>query len=229
MEINSVDINELHSEKIMLVGLCGRSGSGKGYVADIFKKFGIPSIDTDEVYRKITGPGNEPSDCMKALTAHFGENVLSPDNSLNREVMRGLVFGEENKSSLNALNNITHGYILMETINNAVKLSQAGIKIILIDAPLLFESGFNRLCEKNICVVADEETVIRRIIKRDGITRENAEKRLATQKSIDELKNQSDYIIENNCEKDELIRRVKFCADELLKIYKEKYLTSGAV
>ena len=81
-------------KKVMLVGLCGGSGAGKGYVAAKFRDYGIPSIDTDAVYRWLTSAADEPTDCMKALQDYFGDEVLSGDNSLNRAAMRNLVFGK---------------------------------------------------------------------------------------------------------------------------------------
>lgn len=212
----------MENRNVMLVGLCGRSGSGKGYVSAIFNSFGIPSIDTDAVYRTLIGPAEAPSDCMKALIAHFGGRVMSEDNSLNRSVMRSLVFGEENRDELNMLNKITHSFILEKTLEEADSLHREGYSIVLIDAPLLFESGFDRLCEKTVCVTADEKTVVERIVKRDGIAPEDAKKRLAAQMSADVIAPKCDYIIENDCEKDELIRRVKHCADELNELYKSK-------
>lgn len=214
----------METKKVMLVGLCGRSGSGKGYVSAIFNGFGIPSIDTDAVYRELIGPGEAPSECMKSLTAYFGDRVMSDDNSLNRSVMRSLVFGEENRGELMMLNKITHKFILEKTLELADELYREGHNVVLIDAPLLFESGFDKLCEKTVCVTADEQTVIERIIKRDGISREDALKRLASQIPADEIAKKCSYIIANDCEKDELIRRVKRCADELNELYKSRII-----
>ncbi|MBQ7921331.1 MAG: dephospho-CoA kinase [Clostridia bacterium] len=192
----------------MLIGLCGRSGSGKGYIAAMFAKRGVPSIDTDRVYRDMTGPALALSPCMQELKERFGENVVSEDGSLNRAVMRSLVFGPENKKSLDDLNRITHAHILKQTMTEAETLREAGADIILIDAPLLYESGFDRLCQAVICVNAPEEKRIERIMKRDIISREDAEKRLRTQTAAEDLLKKADYVIENDAEKDVLQERV---------------------
>lgn len=192
----------------MLVGLCGRSGSGKGYIAAMFAKRGVPSIDTDRVYRDLTSPSESLSPCMQELKERFGAAVVADDGSLDRAAMRSLVFGTENKEALNDLNHITHAHILKQTMAEAKILSENGADIILIDAPLLYESGFDRLCDAVVCINAPEEKRIARIMKRDCISREDAEKRLLTQIPEEELLKKADYIIENDGEKDILQNRV---------------------
>lgn len=206
----------------MLVGLCGRSGSGKGYVSRMFKLCGIPSVDTDAVYRDMTSASDELSPCMTELVSRFGAGILCEDNSLNRAVLRSLVFGED-KEALSDLNRITHKHILARTEEIASELYADGAKIVLIDAPLLYESGFDKKCEAVVCVTAPEETVISRIMQRDGISREAALARLKTQISSEELSSCADFVIANDCEKDELMNRVKNCADRLYEIYNENY------
>ena len=207
---------------VMLVGLCGRSGSGKGYISRMFAESGIPSVDTDAVYRDMTSPTEHLSACMTELVQRFGDEILSHDNSLNRAAMRALVFGED-KDALLDLNAITHKHILSRTEEIADVLHKNGAKIVLIDAPLLYESGFDKKCEAAVCVTAPEETVISRIMKRDGISRDAALARLKTQISAEELSSRADFVIANDCEKDELRRRVKNCADKLYTINEENY------
>jgi len=208
---------------MMLVGLCGRSGSGKGYISKMFAQFGIPSIDTDVVYHNLTGSCTEPSSCMKELIERFGTQIISADGSLDRGVMRSLVFGED-KQALRDLNSITHKHILEDTLRMADELYRAGNQIILVDAPLLYESGFDKICECVVCVTAPEDVIISRIMKRDGISFEDAQKRLASQKTVAELEDRADFLIVNNDEKEILRGYVKECADKLAEIYRKKYI-----
>ena len=208
---------------VMMVGLCGRSGSGKGYVSAVFASFGIPSVDTDAVYRSLTAPAPSPSPCMEALSARFGPEVLSPDNSLNRAVMRRLVFGEGNGENLADLNAISHRFILEKTRQDAEKLYESGFPVVLIDAPVLYESGFDRFCEAVVCVTAPEDVILARIMARDGISREDAEKRLASQIPAEELAARADLTVVNDCSREELERRVRAAADELFRIRAERY------
>ncbi len=204
----------------VLVGLCGGSGAGKGYVSAKFREYCIPAIDTDAVYRELTGSSDKISDCMKALTERFGDSIKAADNSLNRVEMRKLVFGEENKENLDELNRITHRYILEKTMNIANQLFADGYDIVLIDAPLLFESGFDKLCEKNICVIADESTRIKRIIARDNISEEDARRRIASQIPSEKLVSLSDYTINNDTSDVALDEQIKSCVCELKKLVK---------
>lgn len=207
---------------VMLVGLCGRSGSGKGYVSALFLKEGIPSVDTDAVYREMTSASDTLSECMIELVDRFGEGILSEDNSLNRAALREMVFGDD-RTALLDLNSISHKHILKKTEEIADGYFRKGYNIVLVDAPVLYESGFDKKCECVVCVVAPEEVVISRIMSRDGITREAAEKRLKTQISADVLISKADFVIMNDCEKDELIRRVRNCANMLYEIYSQSY------
>lgn len=204
----------------MLVGLCGRSGAGKGYVSKLFAAEGIPSIDTDMVYRSLTSAcnGEEMSECMQELVQYFGDSIKNEDNSLNRAVLRALVFGEANKDKLKRLNEITHRHILKKTMETADDLFHEGYPIILIDAPVLFESGFDRFCAAVVCVTAPEELLIERIIKRDGLDRASAELRLKSQIPREELEAKAQYVIENDADKPELIRRIKKTAESLKEL-----------
>ncbi|MBE6616752.1 MAG: dephospho-CoA kinase [Ruminococcaceae bacterium] len=216
------DVCALKREGVMLVGLCGRSGSGKGYVSALFQKEGIPSVDTDAVYREMTSASDVVSECMVELVERFGTCVINPDNSLNRVAMRSLVFGDD-KQALSDLNSITHKHILKKTEEIAEYYFESGYGVVLVDAPLLYESGFDKKCRCVISVTAPEDTIIERIIRRDGISREDAEKRLKTQLSATELLEKADFVIHNDCEKDELINRVRACARELFAIRNREY------
>ena len=209
------------SKKSVLVGLCGRSGSGKGYVSALFENEGIPSIDTDRVYRELTAASDRMSPCMEELVAYFGDKIRNEDHSLNRAVLRTLVFGEENKENLRKLNEITHRHILSETERRADALADEGYPVVLIDAPVLFESGFDKFCTAVVCVTVSDELSVERIMKRDGLDRESAILRLKSQLSVEELRERSDFEIRNDTEKDVLIKRIKEVAEHLKELVED--------
>lgn len=211
-------------KQAMLVGLCGRSGAGKGYVAKLFAGEGIPSIDTDMVYRSLTSAcdNDEISECMKELVQYFGDSIKNADNSLNRTILRTLVFGEDKRDNLQRLNEITHRHILKKTMETADDLYNRGYSIVLIDAPVLFESGFDKFCAAVVCVTAPEELLIQRIMARDGLDKESVELRLKSQIPRDELETKAQYVIENNVDKPELIRRIKSVAESLEELRRNK-------
>ena len=210
---------------VMLVGLCGRSGSGKGYIAKMFAEYGIPSVDTDAVYRGMTSSVPDKtmlSTCMTELVGRFGEQILADDLSLNRPVMRNLVFGGDT-DALTDLNRITHRHILADTQSAAEQFYRDGFPIVLIDAPVLYESGFDKMCDCVVCVTAPEDVIVSRIMKRDGLSEADAKRRLASQKTREELEGRADFVISNDDERPVLYERVKHCTESLQTIRSERY------
>lgn len=199
-----------------VVGLCGGSGSGKGMVSELFLKLNIPSVDTDAVYREMI---NYDSPCLRALIGEFGKEILKPDGGLDRKKLASIVFsGENSKIRLKKLNEISHKFILEETRKRLFMLSQMGYKAALVDAPVLFESGFNKECDLTLCVIADNEIRIQRIMTRDGLTREASENRINSQLDDSELQKRCDFVITNNTDAESLRIQV----EELAKIILEK-------
>ncbi len=187
-------------KKTIVIGLCGRSGSGKGYVCGVFSRFGIPSIDTDKVYRDLLNDKN--CGCLAEIVLRFGEEVLDDDKSLDRRALAKIVFDENNVNALSELNAITHKYILEKTQLLLEKAGEDGVKAIIIDAPVLFESGFDKLCDMVLCVSAPDSVCIERICSRDNRSEKEAQSRLNNQKKDSELKSICDFCIVNDGEAD---------------------------
>ncbi len=197
-----------------VIGLCGGSGSGKGSVCEIFTELSVPSVDTDLVYRQMTS-GDTP--CIRALRSEFGDEILNADGSLDRAVLRKLVFSsEDSEKKRKKLNSITHKFILDETRKIISEKRKEGALGVIVDAPLLYESGFHRECDVTVCVIADEEVRVSRIILRDGISEDDARKRIAGQISNDELVRRADFVIENNGDLESLRKQV-------LNLYKKLF------
>lgn len=183
-----------------VIGLCGSSGSGKGYVSRTFLKFGVPSIDTDRVYREITTKKGTP--CLCELVLEFGEQILDTNGELDKKALASIVFeGEGSRERLDKLNKITHKHIKMDTEKILSEYKNEGKRAVIIDAPVLFESGFDKMCHFTVCVTAPYDLKLERIISRDKIAKEKAEARLKNQLTDDELIRLSTYQIDNsNCE-----------------------------
>jgi dephospho-CoA kinase len=192
------------------IGLCGSSGSGKGYVCKKFKAFGVEYIDTDKVYRDIAIGG---SDCVNELCAFFGDEIVSPDGLLDRRELSRRVFEGDNASAhLKVLNEITHKYIRYETVRILEENENKGVIATIIDAPVLFESGFDDMCDVTVCVTAPTELKIKRILKRDNIPLEKAKARLQSQLPDSILREKCDYEIVNDDSgslEDEIIKVVR--------------------
>ena len=189
----------MKSEKITVVGICGRSGSGKGYVCSIFKEFGIPSIDTDRVYKSlVTGCGGTPSACLSEIADAFGKDVLDENGDLNKPALADIVFAPDGAPLLKQLNAITHKHIKEKTVQTIASLERQGNSAVLIDAPVLFESGFDKLCDRKFYVRAPLEILIQRICERDGISQAHARRRLDAQMSDSALEELCDGVIVND-------------------------------
>ena len=197
-----------------VIGLCGGSGSGKGTVSGLFLKQGIPSIDTDAIYREITSGDSE---CLRALSIEFGDEIISTDGSLNRKALSKIVFsGKGAEVRLKKLNEISHQFILDETRSRLSEYEEQGFLTAIVDAPVLFESGFNTECDCVIAVVADREVRINRIMLRDKIDRESAISRIDSQLNDEWLASHADYVIENNSDLVTLESQVSKVANQIM-------------
>ena len=182
-----------------VLGLTGGSGAGKGAVSAVLAEHGIPTLDTDRVSRLVCEVGQP---CLCALSEQFGDEILLPDGSLDRAGLAALVFGESDADKkaekLSALNRITHHYILEFARDWLCTQKENGHTAACIDAPQLFESGFDAECSFILGVTAECETRIARIMTRDGITREKALQRIASQHDDAFFAAHCNVMLENN-------------------------------
>ena len=185
-----------------IIGLCGGSGSGKGIVGELFLSRGIPVIDTDKVYHELT---SSPSECLAELVSVFGESVVDENGVLNRRELGKIVFAPNASDKLTELNRITHKHILACARERIREFSESGAKMVVVDAPLLSESGFDAECDVIVSVLADKSTRIERVMLRDGIDRQSAERRIASQLDDKFLIEKSDFVIRNDGDFSELI------------------------
>ncbi len=194
-----------------LIGLCGRSGSGKSSFTKLAADYGIKTIDCDAVYRSLV---SRPSECLMEIAKAFGASVIE-NGALNRRVLAPIVFSDKEK--LNLLNSITHKHIKNEIYK--ILQSSNSQETFILDAPTLFESGLNKDCRIIVAIVADDEISIDRIVKRDGISKEEAAKRLSNQHPIDFFYKNCNYVLENNSSLEEFNTKAK----KLLEYIKEEH------
>ena len=193
---------------MLTIGLTGPSGAGKGLVASLFARYGVPSIDTDTVYHALLMP---PSACLDELVERFGQQVLRPDGTLDRTALSAVVFDPANADALADLNRISHRHVLERVREMLGDHEQAGTPAVLVDAPQLFESGFDAECDKVLSVIAPRELRLARIIERDGLSPERATARLDAQLSEQIFRERADHVMINDGEiepLDEEIRRL---------------------
>lgn len=193
----------------MIIGLTGQTGSGKSTVSAILKEKGYYICDCDAVSREVMADGTS---LLFLLAQAFGEEICQ-DNHLNRNLLAELAF--KDKASTELLNSITHPSILKrceEHIHNAFR---SGYKYAVLDAPTLFESGGDKMCDIVVSVCAPESERLKRILQRDNISVEQAKARMKIQKSEEFFMEKSDFVIKNyppydlNRQVEDLIKQIE--------------------
>ena len=180
---------------MLTVGLTGPSGAGKGVVASLFARYGVPSIDTDAVYHDLLIP---PSACLDELVARFGESVLTADGRLDRKALAAVVFAAGHENDLLDLNRITHRHVLDEARRQLAAYEAAGKAAVLVDAPQLYESGFDAECDYVVAVLAPRDVRLSRIVARDGLDEARAAARLDAQKDDSFFRSHADAVLVND-------------------------------
>ena len=176
-----------------VIGLTGPSGAGKGTVGNKFADRGIPVIDCDAVYHALLLP---PSPCAEEIAATFGKEYLLPDGTLDRRALSAYVFAHPEKLEL--LNRISHKYVLERVDELLVPFSLAGKPAAVIDAPTLFESGADKMCDAVVAVTASREKRLERVMSRDKISREAALSRIEAQPEDAFYTSRADFVIVND-------------------------------
>ena len=166
---------------MIVIGLTGPTGAGKSIVSGILERNGIPVIDTDKVSRLVYEKGGA---CLAELVDAFGEGILAPDGTLDRKALASEVFeSKEHTEKLARLNSISHRHILARVDQWLEEKKQEGHCAAAVDAPQLFESGYDKSCDFIIGVVADKDKRIERIKARDNIDTDTALARVRSQHS----------------------------------------------
>lgn len=193
-----------------VIGLTGQTGAGKTTVCEAFARAGLDIINCDELARLVVRAGTP---CLKELAAHFGGRVILPDGELDRRLLGGIVFGSA--AELDFLNKTIFPYIKAELYARMKLMETGNSKLVVLDAPTLFESGADSLCDEIISVTAPEEKRRARIMERDGLTAAEAQARIASQNSDSFYAARSRHVIRNDGTPAELTAKAARLADDL--------------
>ena len=192
---------------IAVIGLTGQSGAGKSTASKIFSDCGIPVIDCDVVARKIS---NLPEFLEKISLAFPG---CVDDSGLLRRKLGNLVFND--RAKLREYGSIIFPYITAAIMKEITSLKDSGEKLVILDAPTLFESGMDSVCSEVISVVAPFDVKLRRILERDNIPVDFAQSRLSSQFSEKYFYDRSDAVIVNDGSLEDLEEKVMAIAADL--------------
>jgi dephospho-CoA kinase len=176
-----------------IIGLTGGIASGKSTVARALRNQGAVIINADKIGHEVIEPGKP---AWKEIVSFFGSRVLNKDQQINRVELGKIVF--DNLEYLKKLNSITHPRII-EAFKEALRTIRRRDPgaVIVMEIPLLFEVNMQEFCDEIWVVWVDRETQINRLMKRDGLTRDHAIKRIDAQMSLDEKARRADIIIDN--------------------------------
>lgn len=189
-----------------VVGITGSIATGKTTVTNKLKCLGYTIIDADEI---VSESKKKKTSIYKALVKEFGDTILDENNNISDKLLANLIFNDA--SIRNKVNNIIHP--LVYDICKK-QISSSNEKIIFLSIPLLYEAGFDNLCDIVICIFADEEIQIERLMKRNDITKEEAINRIASQMPLNEKCQKSTYIIDNS-------KNLCYTIEQLTKILNE--------
>lgn len=176
-----------------IIGLTGPSGSGKTTVALIAKELGFAVIDCDKLARKVTEKG---SNTLSVLSSEFGEDIILSDGTLDRKMLAEKAF--QNKEKTERLNSIMLPAVAKLVKVEIEKCKSEGFRLVLLDAPTLYESRLDGICSNVLAVLCPIEIRKQRIIERDGLTEEQASVRLAASKPDDFYRERTEFVIIND-------------------------------
>jgi dephospho-CoA kinase len=193
----------LNANRFLKLGLTGGIASGKSAVARVFAGFGCGVIDADRCARDVVAPGSEG---LAAVRDEFGESVIAPDGSLDRESMRRIVFSDPAKRL--ALEAIVHPLVFIEIHNAMERFEMEGRPAGIIEAALLIENAKAFQLDAVISITAGTENRAARLRARDQWADKEIDGVLKAQMSDEERSWHSDYVINNNGTLDDLAAAV---------------------
>lgn len=188
----------------LIIGLTGSIGTGKSTIAKKFREWSIPVVDADVIAREVVEPGEE---AYKKIVAAFGEQILQDDRTLDRKALGEIVFNDEHKRK--KLNEIIHPAIRKEMIRQRDRYIEQGEKSVVLDIPLLYESGLTHFVDKVIVVAVDTDVQLKRIMERDDSTKEEAKRRIDAQIPVAEKAKKADAVIDNNGTEEQSYQQLK--------------------
>ncbi|MDX1678853.1 dephospho-CoA kinase [Arsukibacterium sp.] len=180
-----------------IVGLTGGIGSGKSTVATLFSQLGIPSVDADVVARQVVAKG---SPLLQKIAAHFGPEVLTAEQTLNRSLLRQLIFTDP--AAKTWLDSVMHPAIRAEMLSQLARLPPS--PYVLLIAPLLLENKLHSLVNRVLVVDVTEQNQLSRTLSRDAVTAKataaQVQAIIASQISRQDRLALADDIIDNNAD-----------------------------
>lgn len=177
----------------MIIGLTGSIASGKSTVSQMLKELGYPVVDADLVARQVVEPGTET---LNSIEQAFGAEVIRADGSMDREKVGSIIFNDP--ASRKKLNDIIHPAIRREMLRQRQAFLDDGYETVIMDIPLLFESKLQHMVDKILVVSVSEQEQLKRLMERNGLAKQQAKARIASQLPISVKEQGADEVLDNN-------------------------------
>lgn len=202
-----------HDHRAPVVAVTGGAASGKSAVCRHLAALNAFVIDLDDLSREAVAPGTA---VLAAIVEQFGPEIVSPDGTLIRRKLRDII--TRNRGARQQLEALIHPEIFRLMARDIKNAETGGEKMIVVEVPLLYETGMESLFDAVVAVTADAGVRIQRLVDRDGVTRDQAQALLDAQMDDAEKISRSRYVLTNNGSSEALIRDVERLYRDLEKL-----------
>ena len=186
-----------------IIGITGGIASGKSTVTNFLRQQGFQVVDADAVVHQLQKPGGR---LCKALVQHFGQEIILENGELNRSLLASLIFSNPEEREWSR---ITQGEIIREELATLRDQLVQTKEIFFMDIPLLFEQDYASWFDETWLVYVDRDVQVERLMKRDHLSKDEAESRLAAQWPLEKKKDLASHILDNNGNQDQLLTQVR--------------------
>ena len=185
-----------------IIGITGGIASGKSTVTNFLRKQGFQVVDADAVVHQLQRPGGR---LFEALVQHFGQEIILENGELNRPLLASFIFSNPEEREWSR---ITQGEIIREELATLRDQLVQTKEIFFMDIPLLFEQDYVSWFDETWLVYVDRDVQVERLMKRDYLSKDEAEFRLAAQWPLEKKKNLASHVLNNNENQDQLLTQV---------------------
>lgn len=185
-----------------IIGITGGISSGKSTVTNFLIHKGFQVVDADAVVHQLQRPGGS---LFEALVQHFGQEIILENGELNRPLLASLIFSNPEEREWSR---ITQGEIIREELATLRDQLAQTEEIFFMDIPLLFEQNYVSWFDETWLVYVDRDVQVERLMKRDQLSKDEAEFRLAAQWPLEKKKDLASYVLDNNGNQDQLLTQV---------------------
>ena len=185
-----------------IIGITGGIASGKSTVTNFLRKQGFQVVDADAVVHQLQKPGGR---LFEALVQHFGQEIILENGELNRPTLASLIFSNPEEQEWSKR---IQGKIICEAFARLRDRFAQTEEIFFMDIPLLFEQDYVSWFDETWLVYVDRDVQVERLMKRDNLSKDEAESRLAAQWPLEKKKDLASQILDNNGNQDQVLTQV---------------------